>query len=79
MRRRDGVTAVRGRLWAIVPIMSFGRDRLSTRAQSHRCRAHNARAMSGRKPRQRRDIEMIVVRVRNQDDIDRRQVRKGDA
>jgi hypothetical protein len=33
-------------------------------------RGDDPRAMSGRKPRQRCDIEMIVVRVRNQNDID---------
>src|SRR5271156_6415292 len=36
----------------------------------------DARAMRSREPRQGGDIEMVVVTVRYQHDIDRRQVRK---
>ena len=42
-------------------------------------RRDDARAMRGGEPRQRRDIEMIVVAVRHQHDVDRRQVGKRDA
>jgi len=37
------------------------------------------RAMRGRYPRQGADIEMIVVAVRHQHDIDRRQIGKSNA
>ena len=62
-------------LHAIVPIMSLGRDRLIVRAHDRIVaeRRDDARAVSGGKPRQRRDIEMVVMRMRDQDDIDRRQ------
>jgi hypothetical protein len=35
--------------------------------------------MRGREPRQGREIEVIVVRVRHQHGVDWRQIRKGDS
>ena len=65
----------------LMPIVGFGRD--CGIMILHDCviaeRRDDARAMRGRQPRQRGDIEMIVVSVRHQHDIDRRQVRKADA
>jgi hypothetical protein len=80
-RRNERHRCVGADLHAIVPIMSLGRDRLIVRAHDRIVaeRHDNARAVSGGKPRQRCDIKMVVMRMRDQDDIDRRQVRKGDA
>ena len=42
-------------------------------------RGDDAGAVIGRKPRQRGNVEMIVMAVRYQNDIDRRQIGKCDA
>ena len=66
---------------AVIPIESFGRDRGIMIAHDRVIaeRRDDPRAMRGGEPRQRRDIEMIVVGVRHQHDVDRRQVGEGDA
>src|SRR5271163_4053997 len=65
----------------IVPVIDFGGDRRIVTAYDGVVaeRRDDARAMRFGEPRQRRDIEMVVVRVRDENDVDRRQVSKGDA
>ncbi len=65
----------------IAPVISFGSNGRVEIAHddviTERC--DYARTMCGCYPRQSTDIEMIVVAVRHQNEIDRRQIGKGDA
>ena len=65
----------------IVPVVGFSGDCRIAIAHDGVIaeRRDDARAMRGGEPRQCLDIQMIVVCVRYQDDIDRRQVGEGDA
>jgi hypothetical protein len=80
-RRHERHRDARPDLHPIVPVVRLRRDRGIMPAHDGVVaeRRDHAHPMRRRQPRQRRDIEMIVVAVRDQRDIDRRQVRKIDA
>jgi hypothetical protein len=65
---------------AVAPITTFGGDCRIVIAHddvlAKRC--DHARPVRGREPRQRGDVEMIVMAMRYQHGVDRRQVGKGD-
>ena len=65
----------------LAPVVGFGGNRRIMTAHDGVIaeRRDHARPMCGGKPRQRGKIEMIVMAVRHQHDVDRRQVDKGDA
>ena len=66
---------------ALFPIMSLGADRRIVGVHDGVVaeRGDHARPVRGRKPRQRRDIEMVVMAMRDQHEVDRRQRLEGDA
>ena len=66
---------------AVVPIVRFGRDCRIVIAHDGVVaeRRDDARAMRRGEPRQRVDIEMIVMAVGHQHDVDGRQIRERDA
>src|ERR1700720_1319548 len=79
-RRYECYRATSAALDPIAPAISFGHNGRGEIADddvvSERC--DYARTMCARYPRQSTDIEMIVVAVRHQNEIDGRQVGKGD-
>ena len=76
-RHRDACADIYG----LVPVVGLGRDGGIVIAHDGVVaeRRDHARAVRGDKPRQGADVEMVVVSVRHQDRVDRRQIGKGDA
>ena len=79
--RRERDRNARSELDAIVPIVGLDADRRVVVAHDRVVaeRRDDARPMRGRESRQRRDIEMVVVAMRHQHGIDRRQRVERDA